>query len=231
MNNINERLERVISDAVRDGIKQGLDETSRRQKAQQAIQGKNRRVKTMAIISAQNPMGTDGSELPKDYNKESHEELLHQLKVGQFRYFVTDGKYGTRETSVIVYNISLDDTLYLCYHYNQESVIFVDMTDENEVSYQYWEGDDHTSRLRKQYEEHEIIDATNNEDYYTKISKHFKFRIPFFESVCSYTAELNERSRYYDVNRLIDECLESGWSGKHKYFNRGKINGKLKPLK
>ena len=220
-NNLDE-LVNVITKKVVNRI----TETSRRQKAQQAIQGKNRRVKTIAIISAQNPMGSDGSDLPKDYNQKSHEELLKNLKIGQYRYFVVSGKYGTSEISVIVYNISLDETLKLCYHFNQESVIFVDITNGEDVSYQYWEGEDHQSPLKKKYEEHEIINATDDADFYTKISKKFKFRIPFFEDIKKYISDLDKLNEKYDVDRLISECIDAGWSGKHRYYCRGKLHSR-----
>ena len=222
--------ESKLKEIAKETIHQVLDETSRRQKAQQSIMGKNRRVKTMAIISAYNPMGGDGTNLPEHYNKQAHEELINNLRVGQFKYFEVVGKYKTFEKSVIAYNISLDDTLFLCYKYNQESVIFIDLTDDNEISYQYWEGDEHNSRLKKQREEHEITNAANDTDAYTQISKKFKFRIPFFESIQNYINELDERSKIYDVDKLISECLEDGWSGKHKYICRGKLHGKLPNL-
>jgi len=219
-----DKLKNIISEAVRDAV----NETSRRQKAQQAIQGKNRRVKTIGIISAQNPMGSDGSELPSDYNKRSHEELLDVLKNGQYRFYVTDGMYGSPERSVMVFNISRDELIKLAYMFNQESAIFVDMTNGDDVSYQYWEGDDHNSPLKLQREEHEIVDATNGRDFYTKISRKFKFRIPFFECVESYYDLIEARTSQYDVDRLITECVEPGWSGKHRYFCRGKLHGKLR---
>ena len=56
---------------------------------------------------------------------------------------------------------------------DQESVIFVDMTNGNNVSYQYWEGEDHQSPLKMKYEKHEIVNATNDADFYTKISRNF----------------------------------------------------------
>ena len=187
-------------------------------------QGKNRKVKTLAIISAQNPMGTDDRDLPMYYNDISHERLLRNLKIGQYRYFVIHGKYETPETSVIVYNISLEETLNLCYSFNQESVIFVDMTNGNDVSYQFWEGEDHQSPLKMKYEEHEIVNATNDDDFYTKISREFWFRIPFFEDIKTYNNELNERASKYDVDKLIAECIDYGWSGKHRYYCRGKLH-------
>lgn len=217
-----------IKSLIMEAVKDAINETSRRQKAQQAIQGKNRRVKTIGIVSAQNPMGSDGSGLPSDYNERSHNELLDVLRKGQYKYFVTDGKYGSPETSVMVFNISLDELIKLAYTFNQESAIFVDMTNGNDVSYQYWEGDDRNSPLKLQHEEHEIVNATDDIDFYTKISRKFKFRIPFFECVESYYELIEKRASRYDVDSLITECVEPGWSGRHRYFCRGKLHGKLK---
>lgn len=220
------RIIRLTEKELKEMIYKQLLETTRRQKAQRAIMGNNPKIRTIAIISAQNPMGCDGSGLPDNYNQNAHEDLIHTLKIGHYRYFETPGKYGTPEQSVMVYNISLEDTLFLTYKYNQESVIFIEINGNN-ISYQYWEGDDHNSPLRIQREETEIVDATKDDDAYTKISNKFKFRIPFFESIKKYESHLNERSRYYNVDKLIDECLDSKWSGKHKYYCRGKLNGKL----
>lgn len=199
-----------------------MNETSRRQKAQQAIRGKNRKVKTMAIISAQNPMGM---QMDKDYNDRSHAELLDELKNGHFVYFVTKGFYDGEELSVIIYNISLTDTLKLCYRYNQESVIFIDCQGED-ISYQYWEGDDHNSPLKLQHEESEIVDATNDDNYYTAISRHFKFRIPFFESCKKVGGIIDENCQNRNPDILIDECLDVLHTGKHKYMNRCKLYGR-----
>lgn len=195
-----------------------ITETSRRQKAQQAIKGLNRRVKTMAIISAENPMAQD---LGKEYNTKATEDLIRNLRVGNYRYYLTKGKYGNPENSVMIYNISLDDTIKLAYQYNQESVIFVDMTKDGEVSYQYWEGDDHNSPLKKQHEEHEIVDATNDEDLYTKVSRHFKFRIPFFESLEKFNKVVQKTSQFHDVDRLISESLNKKYVPKHQWYSRG----------
>ncbi len=218
--------ERQLRSLIKETVSEYLSETSRRQKAQQAIVGKNHRVKTIAIISAQNPMGSDGSDLPNGYNERAHQDLLKTLKIGHYRYFETPGRYGTPEQSVMIYNISIEDTLFLAYKYNQESVVFVEINGDV-ISYQYWEGEDHSSPLKKQREEREIVDATNDDDVYTQISKKFKFRIPFFESIKKYEAHLNDRSNYYNVDQLIAECLDNKWSGKHKYYCRGKLNGKL----
>ena len=215
--------ENTLRKIVSDTIKKVLSETSRRQKAQQAIQGTNRRVRTMAIISAENPMG---NVMDDEYNERSMEELVRQLTIGHYRYFRVKGNYDGFENSLMVYNISLEDTLYLCYKYNQESVIFVDMRNDGDISYQYWQGDNDHSQLRLQREEHEIVDATEDDNYYTQISKHFKFRIPFFEHVTKICDDLALRENTIDVDRLITESLESNRAGKSRYLKRGLLYGK-----
>jgi hypothetical protein len=203
----------------------GLEETSRRQKAQAAIQGKNRKVKTIGIVSAQNPMG---STMPKKYNNDAHEELLTYLERGNYRYFVTKGLYDSPETSVIIYNISLKDTLYYGYTFNQESVIWVDMTKDGEISYQYWEGDDKYSPLHKKYEEHEVVDATKDDNYYTQICRKFKFRIPFFDDINRYNRELVECAKIIDVDGYISDFLNESKTGYSKYNHRGIIKKTIK---
>lgn len=223
MTQIIKLTETQLRNLIRKNVKKFITETSRRQKAQQAISGTNRRIQTMAIISAENPMGMVADE---EYNKQSTEELIRQLTVGHYKYFVTKGKYGTPEKSVMVYNITLEDTLYLAYRYNQESVIFIDMQNGNEVSYQYWEGDDHNSPLKLQHEENKIIDATNDDDFYTQISRHFKFRIPFFEQINRIKEELQLKENKFDVDRLIIESLDNKRTGKSRYIKRGQLYGK-----
>jgi hypothetical protein len=225
MKNVVKITESDLHTIIKETLNEVLSETSRRQKAQSAILGKNRKVKTLAIISAENPMG---EKTDKEYNENATNELIRNLTIGHYRYFQTKGLYETPENSIIVYNISLDDTLYLCYKYNQESVIFVDMRGV-EISYQYWEGDDHTSKLKLQHEEHEVVDATNDKDYWTQICKKFKFRIPFFEDITKYNKELVECSKSHDVDTIINECL-SNKTGYYKYTRRGKLKGFIKEL-
>lgn len=210
---------------IKESVKDVLNETSRRQKAQQAIKGKNRRVLTMAILSAENPMGMKAD---KKYNNESNDELLRHLTIGHYKFFKTKGNYDGFENSIMIYNIDIDDALYLAYKYNQESLIFVDMQKDDSVSYQFWKGDDNNSKLKLQHEKHEIIDVTDADDYYTQISKHFKFRIPFFEQVEQIPQELLLKENKYNVDRMIVESLDSKRTGKSKYVIRGELYGDTK---
>ena len=218
-----DNLAKIINEELKRFIKEDIQETSRRQKAQQAILGNNKRVKTICIMSAENPMG---QQMDKEYNKNSVEQLIHQLQIGGFKWFKTKGLYGSPENSIMIYNISLEDSKMLAYQYNQESMIFIDITNEGEISYQYWEGDDHNSQLKLQHEEHEIVNAQNDNDYYTAISKHFKFRIPFFESYKKVADTLNEKAeKYSNIAKMIDESMDMRYTGKHRYITRWKLYG------
>lgn len=207
----------IYSEYAENGI---IDETSRRQKAIQSIQSRNHKIRTIGIISAENPMGQVAS---SEYNKNATEDLIKNLKIGHYQYFIVKGMYGSPEISVMVYNISIDDMLKLCYTYNQESMIFIDMTNGDDVSCQYWEGDDHNSKLKLQREEHRFIDATDDNDFYTQISREFKFRIPFFECVKHTISLIEKNSNKYDVDKLINECIDNKYTGKHKYICRCKL--------
>lgn len=207
--------ENQLCELVRLHVDEVLPEASRRQN-----QGTNRRVRTMAIISPEKPMD-------KEYNQQAMDELLEELTIGHYKFFKEKGNYDGIENSLMIYNISIEDTLWLCYKYNQGSVIFVDMQNDGEISYQYWEGYDNNSPLKLQHEEHEIVDATDADNYYTQISKHFKFRIPFFEHVKKIYDGLALRENRIDVDRLITESLERNRTSKSKYFNRGMLYGKL----
>lgn len=202
-----------------------VNETSRRQKAVQSIQGRNRKIKTIGIVSAENPMGQVAS---KEYNKKATEDLIRHLTIGHYQYFITDGMYGSPEKSVMIYNISIEDTIKLCYKYNQESIVFIDMTNGDDVSCQYWEGDDHNSPLKLQHEEHRFIDATDDDDFYTKIGREFKFRIPFFECVKNTLKVLEEANETMDIDKMINECINDKFTGKHKYLCRCKLYSKRK---
>lgn len=94
-----------------------LSETSRRQKAQRAINNIGSRVKTYAILTSENPMGNRFS---KSDNAQLINRLKSYLKNGNFVWFPVKGMYGEKENSFIVYNISLTDTLDIAKKFNQE---------------------------------------------------------------------------------------------------------------
>ena len=105
-----------------------MDSSGSQTALQQAGNGTNCRIRTMAVISAANPMDDNGGRRP-------NEKLIRQLAVGHYRFFEVMGS----ENSVVVYNISLDDTQSLCRKHDQECVFFVDLTGGVEIPGQFEE--------------------------------------------------------------------------------------------
>ncbi len=202
-----------------------ISKTSRAKKAIQSIQGKNKRVRTIAIVSAENPMGKPVS---PEYNKEAAEKLFHTLVIGYIIYFPTrNSKYKkVKENSVFIYNVTLYYAKSLADDFNQESMVFVDITNPDQISYQWWERPAEGKQLRMVDEQHDIVDTTNDSDNYTMICRRFKFRIPFFEGYIRTLTALNECSSQSDVDRMLTETTTSGWSGLHQYVTMAKLYGR-----
>jgi hypothetical protein len=78
-------------------------------------------IKTIAILTAENPKGVEAS---KEYNKAANEKLKSVLRTGRFGYRPVDGSYGTEENSFIINNISLDDAINIGEKFKQDTIVF-----------------------------------------------------------------------------------------------------------
>ena len=156
----------------------------------------NRKVKTIVVIS---PSYVDN--------------LLNNLKIGHYQYFIID-------ESVIIYNISLDDSKELCCKHNQQKLIFVNIADNN-VKYEYWENDN--AQLNQKYIEHEIIDTINDNNFYASILKKINCGENVLKNLIEYNNVLNNGIFDRSIDDMIEECLSDKYTGKHKYVNRSKI--------
>ena len=104
---MNKKLKNLISECV----KNVLDETSRKQKAVHALNGENYNIKTMAILTSENPRYDVTSDGDNKNNNDRRENLEKDLKLGHYAWFPVKGHYEGKENSYIVYNISLDLSL------------------------------------------------------------------------------------------------------------------------
>ena len=107
-----------LKEMIKESVKNVLNETSRRQKAQQAITNNAENIRTIAIFTSDNPRFDDvidnGETLGKEDNPARKNSLLYQLKLGYYAYCCVKGKYGSKEDSLMVYNIRLQDVEYRC---------------------------------------------------------------------------------------------------------------------
>lgn len=219
------KLEQIIKESI-DKV---LNETSRRQKASSAMSwGKN--LKTMAILTSENPRYQVYSYGKNETNNDRREELEKDLKLGHYAWFPVKGQYEGNENSYIIYNISLDNALYLGKKFGQESIIFID-----EGHCEYWEqsGD---GKYKKTHERDmsQRLDMTNADDYFTQISRQFKFQIPFFDGSDENKTAMRESIKYVcnaikrntktlnEAQRRIKNSIEST-SGYNRFCNRGEL--------
>lgn len=247
--NLMERMESVSGGdtglLTEESNNEFLNETTRKQKAIQSISGNNKRVKTMAILSPENPMSNkyperlsskeDESGHTMDFNRGRRDDIEAYLTIGNFAWFRMKGKYVNKEKSYIVYNISFEDAEHISKKYNQESFIFITCNND-EVTYQYWEqnGD---GKYNMTHERSEYIDMADADDFYSKISRKFKFQIPFFdgsddnkEQISEHIETMNRTIAKKNLNESeieakINECIDSNRTGKGRYYSRGTLYG------
>jgi len=235
---------RVFANSSIDGMKKNnLSETTRRQKAIQAIKGISKNIKTCAILTAFNPMVRN---LPKEYNDRLNEKLKAYLKTGNFVWFPVKGEYDGKENSFIIYNISLEDTLHIGEKFEQESVIWIDNR-SNDITYQYWEQNGN-GIFKKIHERKHYLDMTDADDFFTQISRKFRFQIPFFDgkdnlnesilfthnNILEKIININIEKNDYDkkwVEERISHLTDNTLSGKGLYESRGNIYGGYENIK
>ena len=158
------------------------------------------KIRTFAIISAENPLGWKDSteeefkqrfvqwfDDKKLYNKQSVDRiestiLLHKieengntgLRYGGFTYIPLKGKYEVLEKSYIIFNLTLSDAKTIASNYGQESFFFANVKEDKSTIAYYATND--SCRTYKLVDVSETIsDETDARDYFSKFG--FKFRI------------------------------------------------------
>lgn len=158
------------------------------------------KIKTFAIISAENPLGWKNSteeefkqrfvqwfDDKKLYNKQSVDRiestiLLHKieetgntgLRYGGFVYVPLKGKYGDLEKSYIIFNLTLSDAKTIASDYGQESFFFANVK-EDKSTIAYYVTSDGCKTYKLVDVSETISDETDARDYFSKFG--FKFRI------------------------------------------------------
>ena len=162
-----------------------------------AISNADNNIRTMAILTSENPRYDVSSDGENVNNADRRENLEKDLKLGHYAWFPVKGQYEGKENSYIVYNISLDNALHLGRKFGQESIVFIE-----DGHCQYWEqsGDGKYTKTHER-EMHQRLDMTNADDYYTQVSRDFKFQLPFFDGSDENRETMNESIKY--VNKVI----------------------------
>ena len=196
------------------------------------------KIKTFAIFTAEN---RDVVQMSRDQNRELNKGLKNDLSnrdiessiiSGRYSYYKVKGKYGNVENSFLIYNITLDDAKSLCAKNGQQSFIF-GINDNGNLKFQFWANASRSGYSYKKVDERDSFDILDNdaENYYTQISRDFKFSIPFetfnvaIEDMVESINTKARRSGYSkaDIMRLIDESVDTDIYAKGRYFARASL--------
>lgn len=204
-----------------------INESSRRQKVIRALNGINHNIKTMAILTSENPRYEGFADGINVTNKDRRINLEKDLKLGHYAWFPVKGQYEGKENSYIIYNIPKDSAIYLSQKYGQEAFIFIE---GNKCEYYEQTSDGKFIKTHQKFLS-DRIDMSDASDYFTQVSRAFKFQIPFFddsdenrdtmvESVEYVNKIINKNtSNINEANRRVDNSINAS-SGKDRYFNR-----------
>ena len=201
-----------------------VNESERRiTKAKRALYGKKQGVRTIGIVSAENPMVM---QMTPEENAKRTANFIKQLEFYHVPYVKSIGKYGNEENSFVLYNIGLKDLEYFASTKRQESFIFGVVEDEV-VHFKLFVADDKTANELKYHPAMQadgIIRADENAEDYTIIGKDFKFNIPLEqinEGLKQVNEEINrhcaEFPKYAErLDETLNDCTDDRWTVKFR---------------
>ena len=166
-------------------------------------------IKTIAILTAENPKGVEAS---KEYNKAANEKLKDVLRTGRFGYRPIDGSYGTEENSFIINNISLDDAINIGEKFKQDTIVFGEVVGgDDEKSFMAFKmvgtDPDKPKEYRKIIAVSDVfIHRKDAEDFYSEIGGR-KFVLPFYGTIDKFVGEDDK------VYKIEKDYSRTKWEG------------------
>jgi len=142
------------------------------------------------------------------YNPQKFVDVIEEtgnkaLRISGLTYAKIKGKYGDRENSFIIFNLTLSDAKIIAHDFGQESFFFGRITESGD-KYQigYWE----TSNACKTYNLVEItetisIEDKDAEDFFSKYGAKFRINLNYFGD------ELPEITNQELFDESLDESL------------------------
>jgi hypothetical protein len=190
-------------------IKKTLDESKYTSVANTLRGGIRKSIKTIAILTGENPYGKKAT---KDYNKNANEKLEEILMSGRYGFRKVKGSYGSLENSYIVNNISLESAIALGEKFNQDSIVFGEVVggDQEDVYMNFkMVGTD----PNKPEEYQTAIGSTdvyvsreNAEDFYSEVGGK-KFVLPFYGTIDRMVGPDNK------IFKVEKDYSKSKWEG------------------
>jgi hypothetical protein len=150
------------------------------------MHGLNPSVKTIGIITAENPMG---EKLSRDENKKLNNKLKDHLGRGAYGYFQIKGRYNSMEHPFIVQNIKRKELLELGRQFRQDSVIYGNVSHPMSLEYEFMECFTNVVKSRAIFKRL----AKDVPNFYSEFRGR-KFNIPFFQE------DQKDKKFIHDIN-------------------------------
>lgn len=185
-----------------------------------ALLGKNPNVESLTIITAENPFG-------KKINRRDNATRLKvfktQLKLGGHPYKNIVGKYGNKEHSFVIFNLSRSAAKNYAKVYEQESFIF-GIKNKDDMLYEYWETVDNGKTYNLAKTTDFIRNEPELEDYFSRLHD-YKFNIgfDFNESIDEETVRKLESITTPEDKKWIKEYINEERVGMASYLHYKKL--------
>ena len=209
------------------------------------LQGGVASVNSVGFLTGENPMA---QKLSSKENRQLNIELMSWLRDRGYGPIRIRGKFGNKERSMMIPNISREDMVEVGKYFNQESVIWGKRTGSEESDkfiFEYIEGDETIQKRDVVLFDEEV---QSREDYYSqeRQSAGRKFYIPFFDD--EYEMEEGQASEYdlpplsekqfkkhqgliQEINRRIRLSLDALRTEKSRWQQRQIARLRLRELK
>ena len=165
------------------------------------LQGKVATVTTVGFLTGENPMA---QKMSSAENRDLNKELMTWMRERGYGPIRIRGKFGNKERSMIIPNITRADMVEVGKYFNQESVIWGKRTEEDRFIFEYIEGD-------KTIQKRDVVlfddSVQAREDFYSqeRQSAGRKFYIPFFDE--EYEMEEGQQADY-ELPSLTERQLQ-----------------------
>lgn len=229
------KIRKIISETVESELNK-MNESGYSRMAS-IMRGLVPQVKTMAIITAENPYGQQADSITNLEANKKLEEILRKMNLG---FTKVKGKYGGEENSYFVPNIRKDEALGLGKKFEQESIIFGQKIEEegkDGIRFQMIYTDERMGEVIGQRDI--FVGMEGEDDFYSEV-KGRKFQIPFFDDEMDNASfkpqsgviqkEGIDEKTYKLINDSITKSLNEENTAKSAWVNRGYVNNKLREI-